>query len=155
MGGNHSSCVCVHVCGRLKSFVLRLSNCIAFFTQQADDKNWLSSLGGGRKEWCYDAFYNISSFSCVCMDFCLVFHPPLISTRSPPPQPSGLCATFFCMLVRWWYKRDCGASPHNSLSERHPPVHSRLSSQTLPASDSAVAEASNQQWLFAPLDVPP
>lgn len=116
--------------------------------RQADHINWLSCLGGER----------VMSVSTVFV-FCLRWHRFLSEFPSRfdlrPPHPYGLCATFSSCLWAGDIKGDLGASPHNSLSECHPPAHSRHSSLTLPASDSAMAEASNQQWRFAPLDVPP
>lgn len=84
------------------------------------------------------------------MDFCFDFHLALIS---PPTPPHAACVLLFlhaCEPAIW---KGFGASPHNSLSDRHPPALSRHSSLTFPTSDSAVAEASNQRWHFAPLDV--
>ncbi len=94
--GNHSSCVCVHVCGRLKSFVLQLSWSSAVFPWQADHINWLSCLGVGERE----RSLVVSVYS-ICLFLTLAWVPVLISISlwSPPqPRPSGSCVTFSACL---------------------------------------------------------
>lgn len=105
-----------------------------------DHLNWLSCLG--KKRWCLSSVFIFF----ICVHGFLSGFPSCFDLHCPPSL--RLVCYFFCMPVSRWYKRDLGASPHNSLSEWHPPAHSRHSSQTLLTSDSAVAEASNQQWHF-------
>lgn len=112
---------------------------------KTDSAAW-GKKGGEKGDVCLQYL----SFSYARMDFCFDFHLALIS---PPTPPHPDCVLLFLHAGEPAIWKGFGASPHNSLSDRHPPALSRHCSQTLPTSDSAVAEASNQQWHFSPLDV--
>lgn len=94
-GGNHSSCVCIHVYGRLKSFVLQLSCSSAVFPRQARSYKLTQLLAGKRGEK-VDAFLHYLSFACACMDFLSRFPSRFDLRRRRPPSACVLLFLYAC-----------------------------------------------------------